>query len=291
MKTLKYFVSLMMAAFLMIGTVGCSGKETVKIDIKPDYAKGEKVTDNLPLVYTDETLTVSINRDTCNVTVTENKSGRQWCSNPAEGYTDPYAAGISKTNIFSQLTVSYIDESNALEKTNSYVSSVKRKNYSVFKIQNGFRIEYTFKEGFMIPVEYVIKNGAFEAAILYTGITEQDGVKISRIGLLPYFGTATSKDDGFLLVPDGSGAVINFNNGKNDCSPYESKVYGVDESLPNDIVTSRTEQIYIPLVGMKKNDGAYMALATDGAAEALIKAQPSGIETDFNSICRFYAGC
>ncbi len=284
MNKFKYLVSLMLVSAIALCSVGCGAKNQVKKNNAPDYKQGKKVDNNELLTYTDGVLSLSVDRESGNITVTENSTGRQWKSNPSEEYADPYAAGISKTNIFSQLTVSYVGASNSIEKTNSFVSAVKRKNVSFFKTENGFRVEYTFKEGFMIPVEYSVRDGVFEASILYTGITESDGVKISKIGLLPYFGTATAADDGFMLVPDGSGAVIEFNNAKLGCEPYEAKVYGVDESLPNDIITSRTEQVYIPLVGMKKNDGAYVALATDGAGEASIKAQPSGVETGFNSI-------
>ncbi|MBR7133179.1 MAG: hypothetical protein IKD04_06560 [Clostridia bacterium] len=284
MKNFKILISLISALVLLLTATACSDKHTVKSQQGVDYEQGSKLSAGDNLSFTKDGLTLSVDADTCNVTVTENESGRKWCSNPEHGYADEYAAGISKTNIFSQLTVSFVGKANTVEKTNSYVSSVKRKNYSIFKTENGFRVEYSFKEGFMIPVEYAVINGAFEATVLYTGITEEDGNAISTVNLLPYFGTATTSDSGFLLVPDGLGAVINFNNGKNDCSAYEKKVYGTDESLPNDIVTSRSEQIYIPLIGMKRNDGAYMAFVSRGAADATVKAATAGIETGFNSI-------
>ncbi len=195
-----------------------------------------------------------------------------------------YAVGVNKTNLFSQIAVSTVTTQNAIKDTNSYVSSVKKGTYEIFKIDNGFRVEYTFSEKFMIPVEYVINNGAFEASILYSGIKEEGEDQVSTIALLPYFGTAGINDNGFLLVPDGSGAVINFNNGKRGASAYSAKVYGIDESLPNDIVTSRNEQIYIPLIGMKKNNGAYIARAISGAAESTVNAAVSGVNSSLNSI-------
>lgn len=284
MKSFIKLLSLTTVCFLLFTACGC--KETANKDtsVAIDYIKGEKCDKGEVLTFSDNTLTLSLDSKTCNITVTENKNGNIWASNPATDFEDEYAVGVNKTNLFSQIAVNIVTTQNALKETNSYVSSVKKGTYEIFKIDNGFRVEYTFSEKFMIPVEYVIKNGAFEASILYSGIKEEGEDQISTIALLPYFGTAGVNDNGFLLVPDGSGAVINFNNGKRGATTYSGKVYGIDECLPNDIVTTRNEQIYIPLIGMKKNNGAYIARATAGAAESTVNASVSGIVSSFNSI-------
>lgn len=284
MKNIKSIISLLAVLAILVTACGCSGKGEKATVLQKDYEQGTKVSAADTLQFSDGVLTLLLDYETCNVTVKENKSGRVWQSNPNADYKDLYAAGVNKTNIFSQIAVAFVGTSNALENTNSYASSVRKGNYEIYKLENGFRVEYTFNEGFVIPVEYIVKNGCFEASLLYSGIKETGEDKISTIALLPYFGTATEKDNGFLLVPDGSGAVINFNNGKTNCKPYEAKVYGIDESLPNDIVTTRTEQIYLPVIGMKKNDGAFVARAVNGAAESTVNASVSGLNTGFNNV-------
>ena len=284
MKSIIKILSLITVLLLILMACGCKDKANVGTTLKADYVKGEKCNKGEVLTFSDNKLTLSLDGKTCNITITEKESGNVWASNPAADFQDEFAVGVNKTNLFSQIAVSVVTTQNAIKDTNSYVSSVKKGTYEIFKIDNGFRVEYSFSEKFMIPVEYVIKDGSFEASILYSGIKEEGPDQISTISLLPYFGTAGLNDNGFLLVPDGSGAVINFNNGKRGATTYSGKVYGIDESLPNDIVTTRNEQIYIPLIGMKKNNGAYIARATAGAAESTVNASVSGVVSSFNNI-------
>lgn len=51
---------------------------------------------------------------------------------------------------------------------------------------------------------------------------------IYSLCVLPYFGTGGPEDEGFLLVPEGGGGLINFNNGKMAQNSYFANVYGWD---------------------------------------------------------------
>ena len=51
---------------------------------------------------------------------------------------------------------------------------------------------------------------------------------LATISLLNYFGAAYTDSNGYILVPDGSGALIYTNNGKTDASLYNRRVYGTD---------------------------------------------------------------
>ncbi len=282
MKYIK-LLSLVTALCLVFTLAGCSsGGSATDTPDGPTYEKDTPCSKDAPLTATDGKLTLTLDPATCAVSITENDGGRVWSSNPDTSYEDPYAAGANKTGIFSQLMVTY-GKATALVTTNSYASSIRKDTYNIYSIDGGFRVEYTFNEGFTIPVAYTVKDGSFHASILYSGITE-DEFKISTISLLPYFGTAGEQDDGFLFVPDGSGAVINFNNGKLGATAYTKKVYGKDETLPNDIESSREEKIYIPVIGMKKNSGAFIARATSAGAESTVNAAINGVGSGFNRI-------
>ncbi len=283
MKKIIRIFSLITALCLVLTLGGCGNKKEEKKPEGTAFEKGTLCNKESQLSFENDKLILSIDYDTCNITVTEKASGRVWSSNPNEDYSDSIAAGVTKTNLFSQLVVNYVGNTNALIKTNSYAASVRKGTYQIYKIENGFRVDYEFDKGFKIPVSYTIAGDKLTAAILYTGITEGEN-EISTIELLPYFGTADSSAKGFMLIPDGSGAIINFNNGKTNCTEYSKKVYGVDESLPNDIVTTREEQIYIPLIGMNKNGGAFIAKAKSGAAESYVNASVAGISSDFNTV-------
>lgn len=283
MNQFKRLFSLIVVLCLALSVGGC-GKEAEETKTsQPQYEKGTVCKKDSPLTFQDDSLILNLNPADCSVSVTEKSSGRVWESNPTSEEELSTATGVAKTMLQSQLAVNYVGSTNQIVKTNSYAASVKKGTYDIYKIKNGFRVEYKFDKGFTVPVSYTIENGKFIASILYTGITEDKNL-ISTIEFLPYFGTASTKNQGFILVPDGSGAVINLNNGKTDVAGFSKKVYGVDESLPNDMVTTREEQIYIPVIGMNKDGGAFVAEATDGSAESYVEASVSGKDSDFNSV-------
>lgn len=284
MKKLIKIFSLFTALCLVAALVGCSGGADTDIKKTPHYEKGTLCSKDKPLTHTEGDLTLSLDPATCNISVTDIKTGTVWSSNPAAEYEDALATGVTKTNIQSQIAVNYVDATNAIKPTNSRVGSVMKKTYDIYKVEGGFRVDYTFSQGFVIPVSYTIEQGKFVATVLYSGISETGDSKLSTIELLPYFGTAHKNEEGFLLVPDGSGAVINFNNGKTKCTVYEKKVYGIDESLPNDYETTRQEQIYVAAIGMKKENAAFVARAVSGEADSYVTAAPSGIASEMNSV-------
>ena len=49
--------------------------------------------------------------------------------------------------------------------------------------------------------------------------------------LLENFGAASAQENGYLFVPDGSGALIYYNNGKTSRQSYTAQVYGADWSV------------------------------------------------------------
>ncbi len=283
MNKFKRLFSLIVVLCLILSVSGCGKEAEETKTTKPKYEKGTICKKDSPLTFEEGDLNLTLNPENCNIAVTEKSSGRVWNSNPTSEEELSTATGVAKTMLLSQLAVNFVGNTNQLVKTNSYASSVKKGTYDIYKIQNGFRVDYKFDKGFTIPVSYTIQNGKFIASILYSGITEEKNL-ISTIEFLPYFGTASTKNQGFILVPDGSGAIINLNNGKTDVAGYSKKVYGVDESLPNDIVTTREEQIYLPVIGLNKDGGAFVAEATCGGAESFVEAAVSGKDSDFNSV-------
>lgn len=283
MKYCNKTVALVLSFIILLGLCGCGEKKQNAVKELPQLTGN--ICDTKQVLKTEnENVIFTLYGENGNISLTEKHTGRVWNSNPETGYTDPYASGISKTNMFSQLVVEYKSEKKGMQTTNSYVSSIRKNNYKIYKTDGGFRIEYTFNEGFTIPVNYHLTENGFSADILYEYISETEENQIHTINLLPYFGTANAQNSGYLFIPDGSGALINFNNGKSQAAIYEEPVYGSDEALPCDYETTRTEQIYIPIIGMKRDNGAFIATVTQGDGDVYIKALVSGQETDFNTV-------
>ena len=83
---------------------------------------------------------------------------------------------------------------------------------------------------FNITLELRIENNELVATVPFDSIEYTSTYIPIHLDVLPYFAASTAADDGYMIVPDGCGAVIDFNNGKTKQSPYNSNVYGWDDA-------------------------------------------------------------
>ncbi len=216
------------------------------------------------------------------VSLTDKQTGEVWYSNPPIALgTDPYTEGIANTGIRSVLHLRYTNESMQKKETNSYSGSVMKKAASVTVIENGLRVDYNFKDvKVTIPVQYVLTESGMAASILYNEIDASESKNtINTMDFLTYFGAAGEEDEGYLVIPDGSGAIVEFNNQKNaDGIRYAKEFYGTDmaQVIETDIVTSRSETVNLPVFGMVKNGNGMLAEVTSGAEAATLNAATSG---------------
>lgn len=108
---------------------------------------------------------------------------------------------------------------------------------------------------------------------------------ISSIRVLPFFGAADSATQGYILVPDGSGALIYLNSGKTAASVYTSPVYGLNPAL-NQLAekVTNTMQVHLPVYGMKQADTAFLAIITGADALATIEASIASASGTYNTV-------
>lgn len=170
------------------------------------------------------------NSQNCYVAVQDKRTNTMWYSNPLIE-DDPLASGIANTNLKSQLGITYTNRNKTqISEMNSYAGSVAKETFSSQKITDGVRVDFNFSQlGITIPVTYVLEEDGLAASVLVNEITEGDNQLIT-VSLLEYFGAGSMEDEGYMFVPDGSGAIINFNNGKTKVDAYSKEVYGEDVS-------------------------------------------------------------
>ena len=70
-----------------------------------------------------------------------------------------------------------------------------------------------------------------QVRILYDDIREYGKSKITRIDLLPWFGAGAADEEGYLFIPDGSGALVDFADNTHDAPTYRMPVYGSDPAV------------------------------------------------------------
>ena len=145
------------------------------------------------------------------------------------------------------------------------------------------------KVSFQVGMQVILTEKGFDVSVIRESIKEGRGHKIAEITLLPHLGTAVSDigdnpTNGYLVIPDGSGAILEFNNGKEAQNPYRKRVYGEDLALLSYKQPEDQERITIPLYKIIKEDRGYAAIIKEGDAQSYIVADTSGRTDSYNKI-------
>lgn len=258
-------------AFLVCG--GCAPQAAAPGE-KPSDIKTSGAADQLEPVAGDESFSLWINKKTCQMEIRDGDTAYTavWGELPEE--LEQNAVG---PKLQSHLLVSYINDSNSASETSSKVSSVGRGTYKIETIANGIRITFDFsreREQFVIPVEYVLEGRELKATVCTRDIVEYGVNRITAISLLPGFFSGAREEEGELLLPDGSGAVMDFGQRNKGVLPVKMEVYGRDPALNLAKVVSNKEACRLPVYGMSKGGSGVLAVLEEGAPLARIVCNP-----------------
>ncbi|MGG3280130.1 DUF5696 domain-containing protein [Paenibacillus solani] len=129
-------------------------------------------------------------------------------------------------------------------------------------------------------------DGEYLVASVDTNTLKEDTppYRIHSMSLLENFGAAGAGDEGYMFLPDGSGTLIAFNNGKKMAQPIQIPVYGEDSAKYMKEKFNTLQPSRLPVFGMKKNDAAFLAIIEEGDALAWLSADISGKLHEFNTV-------
>ena len=143
------------------------------------------------------------------------------------------------------------------------------------------------RPAFTITLRYTLDGKALKVNIPFDRIAYHPSYPIIRLDVLPFFGAGGLNDEGYLLVPDGSGALIYFNNGKYSQLASTNPIYGWDEAAPRDAVIIDNKAPY-PVFGIQKNGAAMLCIIEEGAAYASVQADVSGRNSSYNRVFPYF---
>ena len=274
---------------------GCSmvpaiSTEIVKTQLKTivDFEKGGSPSTppkDMELVTHNDSLALFANLSTGEFAVENLIDHGFWYSNPQNRLEDDYAIGVVKNELDSLITVTdVLIESGVTKKRNSTTAALNKKALKVSKIDNGFIVSMKFKDQkYTIPMKIELLEDSLYVSIDMEKIIEEGKEKIYSINILPYLGAQYKTADGYFLLPDGSGSIMQFNNGKYIYGSYRAPVYGRDALLNNDYLQSDSEKISLPIYGISTDKGAMVAIMNAYEANAYVNASVSEYNSLFNS--------
>lgn len=242
-------------------------------------------------VAENNNLCLSVIPDTAAFSLTVKSNNYTWNSIPADLDNDSLAKPAVENMMRGQLSIKCGDMVNNIVSTyNSQLDSVDVNGLTVYRSgNNGFTAFYYFP-GVMItiPVRYTLQDDCLEAEIVVAEILEEGDYKVLSAELLSAFGAGSTEESGYIVVPDGSGAVINFNNKKTSYNNFSISVYGSDLSLTDKTITGYSKA-FMPVFGINKGENGLLAVISRGEAHATVNAIVSGKTSSYNTVYPSFA--
>ncbi|WP_162146776.1 DUF5696 domain-containing protein [Acholeplasma granularum] len=127
---------------------------------------------------------------------------------------------------------------------------------------------------FEFAVQYKLTNLGLDIRLVNDSIVESEEFPIAYIDILPYFGAGNLGDEGYTVIPDGSGIFINHNNQKYSTVGYEKRVYGSDLSIgtAHQVKPASNERLSYPMYGYNKNSYSFIGIILEGDAMSTLRA-------------------
>lgn len=240
---------------------------------------------NMKLAVENSNLAFYYNESEVQFALKDKKNGKIWWSNPINADA---SAGkkAQKEELKSGMSLVYAEVSR--RRTLTQVARTKSK-YQMKVTDTGVEATFDFGDAeILVPVKYTLNDNYLAVSVDTKEIIERNGDKIATdISLLTTFGAADSEEEGYFVIPDGSGALINFNNGKAGYKIYQGKVYGNDITAVKTTKPTTSQPIYLPMFGIVKNDGGLLVVADKGDTCATINTYVGAQnKTSYNS-CYF----
>lgn len=137
-------------------------------------------------------------------------------------------------------------------------------------------------------IEYSLSENGLEVKVPGNSITTNtnkngDYYMVTGMELLPYFtAVKANRREGYMVIPDGSGVVMEFDNNKTNYGSYSKRIYSSDLAFTSYTVTADTSDLLLPMYAYVytdesklNNPRAMVVEAKDGAAQVSINADTS----------------
>lgn len=269
---------------------------TEQIENRPIYAEDVNgVIDGHEMIASNQRLELYLEKESLSLIVRNKKTSALMYStvqNPDESNNKTWQDFMKSGVSLEYLTGSNVNVNKVSMFTDGITKDIKvnaqgfTADIYVPSIEIGFTLSVTLTESGIV------------AEVLEESIIEGDTHKVSGFYLYPFLGySKLGSRDGYMVIPDGSGAIINLEDNDGEYTqPFSSYIYGqnigLDEknvpTLFKDMnIVKSAENILMPIFGMVHTDSQIGVLGiVEGGGEysSKIEAYPNGAVTAYDWI-------
>ncbi len=305
-KKIKSLISIVLCAAMLTACFGCTGEVNSKsISLSEEKVLPKNIdpsihycnTDALNEIDTSGLITLLYDEisSAVGVRVSNSEESKLWSALPS------YAEGDSYSEEADIVSIEVI-HNGKIYCLNSQDNSVLLGGVYTDITEKGFQVTYLITDNgdwlknidlgatddaymsaaesyilFKVIATYYLKDGCFYADVDWVNLGNEDDALLN-IGFLEYFGAdKTAVDGDYILVPDGSGAIIDTASIE-VTEPVDIAVYG------NDISGDSTMKSVVAAYGMKSGNDAFAAVIENGDAVARITANKAGCDSEYNRV-------
>ena len=174
------------------------------------------------------------------------------------------------------------------EKIEGYFSKVgyDQEQYEI-DMQNVAQTSESHGPFFNATMILRLEGNELVVEVPYNEIMYDAEYPLTYVSVLPMFGAAGTGDEGFVFIPEGSGGLIRYNNGKLSQSSYYANFYGWDYGQERTEAVSETENTFA-VFGMGQNDGSFICMIEGASSYGGIYADVAGRFNSYNTVyCKY----
>ncbi len=321
--TIRLFASLL-AVLLLLGSVSVAAapekakdnkgaSDSLPTQIGVDEWTDPTAIDNYVEVASDNGATLFADMTSGKFALRNDKTGHIWYSVPNDRLADMTTVGLRANELDSNLVVGYVNVAGETRVASiSYVGSkecVSAGTVKVTTVDNGIRVEYDFESiGFRIPVEYTLDNGTLVTSVKLKEILTADAFVEQKLKegwpaeyaemLLPSYlmsvwvnpglGAQNTEQTGYVFIPDGSGALVDFKAGFSAPDTlYQKPVYGEEKAQTIQVLDSYEQNIHMPVFGTVVEDNALCGIIEVGDELSTILSVGASADCGYTGVsCR-----
>lgn len=197
---------------------------------------------------------------------------------------------IWRNKVASPVWISYFggSENNPQLREESFFES-SNSRFDLDIVSNGISVQLFFGiSQIELTYEVTLTERGFDVSLRQDSIKENSNALLSNVSIYPFFGAAKKElIPGYIMVPDGVGALFRFDQFEDFTSPYQKPFYGrdfaistfVDETSITGDDLNLTANTYGAIHGI--NQQGYLNILKEGQAYATLTVYPADVITDF----------
>lgn len=270
---MKKLTAFLLSFVIILGFAGCA-KQRFTVNTYESNSDYNNVTSGV--VKDNGKYSLVWDKKNASISILDNEKQIYWNSVPLDA-----SDNTTQPQVFSAISVSYVESKTLNTKQVHSNKSVKRKTYSSEKTENGIKVTFYFEDiKVSVPVEYVLRKDSFAVVIDPNEIRENTEL-VSEVSVAPFMCSVlntASKSENYLFTPDGSGALIYpKTTGSGITSLITQQIYGSDGMI-DEYPATKTQDIRLPVYGAKNGEKAILSII-EGAADTAELSANVGSET------------